>query len=157
MGLGLLNMFVIDLLKIVALVGTGSGWRFKPLNPGSEYSKLPREETTCSIAAYMRPKLYGCIRHSEPAPIPHQAGRDLTHHAHTEPAAPVLREKRGADRAPAPGAHLPVTVAVFLCAVVGRGSTRVHLLRIAVSSSRRGFMGSSALWWRTIRLVPART
>ena len=28
MGLGLLNMFVIDLLKIVALVGTGSGQRF---------------------------------------------------------------------------------------------------------------------------------
>lgn len=62
MGLGLLNMFVIDLLKIVALVGTGSGWRFEPLNPGSEYSKLLKEETTCSIAAYMRPKLYGCIQ-----------------------------------------------------------------------------------------------
>ena len=107
--------------------------------------------------AYMMPNYTAASNPSESAPIPHQAGRDLTHHAHTEPAAPVLREKRGADRAPALGAHLPVTVAVFLCAVVGRESTRVHLLRIAVSSSRRGFMGSSALWWRTIRLVPART
>ena len=51
MGLGLLNMFVIDLLKIVALVGTGLGWRFEPsiLRVSTGRSKLPEEETTCMM------------------------------------------------------------------------------------------------------------
>tara|TARA_B100000780_G_C20984793_1_gene393667 strand:+ start:271 stop:429 length:159 start_codon:yes stop_codon:yes gene_type:complete len=50
-------MFVIDLLKIVALVGTGLGWRFEP-SILIVSSKLPKEETACS----MMPKLYSCIQ-----------------------------------------------------------------------------------------------
>ena len=60
----------------------------------------------------------------------HQAGRHLAHHAHPKPTGPVLCKKRGADRTPALGAHLPVTVPQLPAGSVSSGSQRPREVKI---------------------------
>ena len=66
MGLGLLNMFVIDLLKIVALVGTGSGQRFYQTHRVSKLlgEKLPSEKGRSACINPGRGQSYACISES---------------------------------------------------------------------------------------------
>ena len=73
----------------------------------------------------MRPK-YVCNSESfrVSSHTAHQAGRHLAHHAHPKPTGPVLCKKRGADRTPALGAHLPVTVPQLPAGSVSSASQR---------------------------------